>query len=143
MPRYLLIVDFQPGDDPTPLEEWTPAEVDAHMAYYRRLNDELAASGELVGGEILSAPDSSYVVRSSGPAATTVTEGPFPEFSEWVAGFQVVETATVERALEIAALVSAVPGRGGRPLAQPIQVREVVGDPPRDAAELSAWLHDA
>ncbi|CAM5786659.1 YciI family protein [Cellulomonas persica] len=143
MPRYLLIVDFQPGDDPTPLEEWTPAEVDAHMAYYRRLNDELAASGELVGGEILSAPDASFVVRSAGPAATKVTEGPFPEFSEWVAGFQVVETATVERALEIAALVSAVPGRGGRPLAQPIQVREVVGDPPRNQVEITAWLHEA
>ncbi|GEA85222.1 MAG: YciI family protein [Cellulomonas sp.] len=142
MPRYLLIVDFQPGTDPTPMEEWTPDEVDAHMAYYRRLNDDLAATGELVGGEILSGPDVSYVVRSSGRDATSVTEGPFAEFSEWVAGFQVVETATVERALEIAALVSAVPGRGGRPLAQPIQVREVVGTPPRDAVEMAGWLDD-
>ena len=143
MPRYLLVVDFQPGQDPTPLEEWAPAEVDAHLAYYRRLNDELAARGELVGGEILAPPDSSYVVRSSGPGSTSVAEGPFAEFSEWVAGFQVVETPSVERAREIAALVSAAPGRGGRPLAQPVQVREVVGDPPRNDVEMSAWLHDS
>ncbi|MBT0993579.1 hypothetical protein KIN34_04675 [Cellulomonas sp. DKR-3] len=143
MPRYLLIVDFQSGADPTPMDEWTPDEVDAHLAYYRRLNDELTASGELVGGEILAGPDVAHVVRSSGAGSTTVTEGPFAEFSEWVAGFQVVDVASQERALEIAALVSAVPGRGGVPTGQPIQVREVVGAPPSDAATMSDWLTDA
>lgn len=142
MPRYLLIVDFQSGADPTPMEAWTPDEVDAHLAYYRRLNDELAASGELVGGEILSGPDVSHVVRSTGPGATQVTEGPFAEFSEWVAGFQVVEVGSLERALAIAALVSAVPGRGGAPTGQPIQVREIIGAPPRGSDEMDAWLAD-
>jgi hypothetical protein len=142
VPRYLLIVDFQSGADTTPMDEWTPDEVDAHLSYYRRLNDELAASGELVGGEILSGPDVSHVVRSTGPGSTRVIEGPFAEFSEWVAGFQVVEVESLERALEIAALVSAVPGRGGAPTGQPIQVREIVGSPPSGSDEMSAWLAD-
>ncbi|AEI13618.1 YciI family protein [Cellulomonas gilvus] len=143
MPRYLLAVDFQPGADPTPMDRWTPAEVDAHLAYYGRLNDELAARGELVGGEVLAGPDVARVVRSQGPGATTVTEGPFAEYSEWLAGFQVVEVASLERALEIAALVSAVPGRGGVPLGQPIQVREIVTVGPADAEQMREWLRDA
>ncbi len=139
MPRYLLIVDFQPGDDSTPMEEWAPAEVDAHLAYYTELNRTLAASGELVGGEILTGPDEARVVRSDGKAAR-VTEGPFSEISEWVAGYQIVSVPTRERALEIAALVSAVPGRGGVPLAQPVTVRRILDDGPADSEEMADWL---
>jgi hypothetical protein len=51
--------------------------------------------------------------------------------------------ASRERALEIAARVSAAPGRGGRPLGQPIQVREVVGEPPSSAAEMDEYLAGA
>lgn len=142
MPRYLLIVDFQPGRDDTPMSRWAPEEVDAHLAYYATLNDELLASGELVGGEILAGPDVAAVVRSDG-GATTVSEGPFAEVAEWIAGYQIVEVASRERALEIAARVSAVPGRGGVPLAQPIQVREVVGAPPSNAAEMGEYLTTA
>jgi hypothetical protein len=142
MPRYLLIVDFQPGWDDTPMSQWAPEEIDAHLAYYGALNDELRASGELVGGEILDGPDHAAVVRSDG-ARTTVSDGPFAEVSEWIAGYQIVEVASRERALEIAARVSAAPGRGGRPLGQPIQVREVVGEPPSSAAEMDEYLAGA
>jgi len=142
MPRYLLIVDFQPGWDDTPMSQWAPGEVDAHLAYYGALNDELLASGELVGGEILAGPDLAAVVRSDG-SATTVSDGPFAEVAEWIAGYQIVEVASRERALEIAARVSAVPGRGGRPLGQPIQVREVIGAPPSNAAAMADYLTGA
>ena len=142
MPRYLLIVDFQPGDDPVPMSQWAPAEVDAHLAYYGALNDELRASGELVGGEILSGPDEAAVVRS-GARGTTVSEGPFAEVAEWIAGYQIVEVASRERALEIAARVSAVPGRGGVPTGQPIQVREVIDFAPSNADEMGDYLKTA
>jgi hypothetical protein len=144
MTKYLLIVDFQPGVDDTPMEEWEPAEVQAHLDHYGALNAELAASGELVGGTILAGPDVAKVVRSDGGSATVVSEGPFAEFSEWIAGFQVVDVASEERALEIAARVSAVPGRGGVPLRQPIQVRQVMEDDgPSDAASMAEWLTTA
>jgi len=143
MTRYLLIVDFQPGVDDAPMSEWEPAEVQAHLDYYGALNAELEASGELAGTTILAGPDAAKVVRSDGGASTTVTEGPFAEFTEWVAGFQVVDVASEERALEIAARVSAVPGRGGVPLQQPIQVREVQGSAPSDPASMDEWLETA
>jgi hypothetical protein len=34
MAKYLLIVDFQPGVAETSMEEWEPAEVEAHLAHY-------------------------------------------------------------------------------------------------------------
>ena len=35
MPRYLLIVNFEGGVCDTPMEEWKPEEVTAHLDYYR------------------------------------------------------------------------------------------------------------
>jgi hypothetical protein len=143
MPKYLLGVTFEPGVDPTPLEEWSEAEVTAHLDYYRRLNQALLASGELVDHTILVGPDRARIVRGDGVGAPLVTDGPFPEFKEWLAGFQVVEVADEARALEIAALVSAVPGRDGVPTQQPIHVRRVMDDGPADAAEMGDYLASA
>lgn len=142
MPRYLLIVDFRSGEDPTPMSAWDPADVQAHLTYYEALDEELRASGELVGGMVLDGPDLALVVRSDGRAATTVTEGPFAEYAEWVAGFQVVDVASQERAVEIATRVSAVPGRGGVPTGQPVVVRRVADDGPTDAASMLRWLRE-
>lgn len=143
MARYLLITTFEPGADETPMEEWQPEEVTAHLDYYRALNAQLAENGELVDTTILTPPDAARVVRSSGGSDRVVTDGPFQEFKEWVAGFQVVDVESEERALEIAALVSAVPGRGGVPLGQPIHVRRVMDDGPSDASSMIEWLEGA
>ena len=48
MTRYLLGVTFEPGVADTPMEEWAPEEVDAHLDYYRALHKELVANGEVV-----------------------------------------------------------------------------------------------
>ncbi|HEU4673504.1 MAG TPA: YciI family protein, partial [Candidatus Limnocylindrales bacterium] len=103
MARYLLAVTYEPGADETPLDEWKPAEIDAHLDYYRRLNDQLVESGELVGHTILTGPDVAKIVTSDGNGATVVTDGPFGEFKEWFAGFQIVDVASEARAIEIAA----------------------------------------
>jgi hypothetical protein len=142
MAKYLLIVDFQSGPDDAPMSAWTDDEVAEHLNYYGRLNRELTESGELVGGEILTGPDLAKVVTSDG-ATTVVTDGPFQEFKEWVAGYQIVDVESEERALEIAGLVSAVPGRGGVPTQQPIQVRRIMDEGPSDVEEMNAFLETA
>lgn len=139
MARYLLVVDFQSGPDDTPMDQWGPEEVAAHLDYYRALNAELEASGELLETTILTGPDLAKVVRSDG-STSVVTDGPFQEIKEWVAGYQVVDVDSEARALEIAARVSAVPGRGGVPTQQPIQVRRVMDDGPGDAAAMDDFL---
>jgi hypothetical protein len=139
MPKYVLIVNFQPGVSETPMEEWKPDEVEAHLNYYRALSRELEASGELAQTEILAGPDLAKIVTSDG-SATVVTDGPFQEFKEWAAGFQIVDVESEERALEIAGRLSAVPGPDGVPVQQPIHVRQVMEAAPKDAAEMENYL---
>lgn len=140
MTRYLLAVNFESGIDDTPMEEWRPEEVAAHLDYYKALHQELVASGELVGEEILTGPDLAKIVTSDGRGGAVVTDGPFQEFKEWVAGYQIVDVESEERALEVAAKVSAVPGRDGVPTRQPIQVRQIMENAPSDAAEMASFL---
>ena len=139
MTRYLLITDFQPGVAGTPIEDWKPEEVEAHLNYYRLLHRELVASGELVESEVLAGPDLGKVVTSDG-TATHVLDGPFGEFKEWIAGYQIVDVESEARAIEIAARLSAVPGQNGVPTQQPITVRQVMDDAPSNAAEMGAFL---
>lgn len=129
MTRFLLIVNYDNGGIVSePMLSWDPADIKAHLAYYDALNKELTESGELVGSTALFWPEHTKVVRSDGRTAPVVTDGPYAESKEQLAGFQVVEVDSIERAVEIAARVSAVPGPGGVPLQQPIEVRQVMED---------------
>ena len=141
--KYLLIVNFQPGVVDTPMEDWKPEEIEAHLDYYAALNRELASNGELVDMVVLAGPDLGKIVTSDGGTAPVVTDGPFQEFKEWIAGYQIIDVASEARAIEIAAKVSAVPGPGGRALEQPIIVRQVMDDGPSNAVEMEGFLETA
>jgi hypothetical protein len=110
MARYLLVVNFEGGVCDTPMEEWKPEEITAHLDYYKALHESLVESGELVQSEVLAGPDLAKIVTSDGTAAV-VTDGPFQEFKEWLAGYQIVAVESEERAIEIAAKLSVVPAR--------------------------------
>lgn len=140
MARYLLGVDFQGGVVETPMSEWKPEEVQAHLDYYEALHHELVDSGELVDSKVLTGPELAKIVTSDGMTAPVVTDGPFQEFKEWLAGFQIVEVESEERAIEIAAKVSAVPGPGGTATQQPIHVRRLMDQAPSDVEEMEAFL---
>jgi hypothetical protein len=141
--KYLLIVNFQPGVVDAPMDAWKPEEIDAHLDYYQALQRELVSSGELVESEVLAGPDLAKVVTSDGVTAPVVTDGPFQEFKEWVAGYQIVDVESEARAIEIAARISAVPGPGGRSIEQPIIVRQFMDASPSNAAEMDGFLETA
>ena len=126
MPRFLLIVNYDDGVIDVPMDKWRPDEITAHLNYYEALNRDLVESGELVSGTLLAHPRLARIVRCDGASPPVVTDGPFPESKEVVAGFQVVEVESEARAIEIAGRVSAVPGPAGVPLRQPIEVRQVM-----------------
>jgi hypothetical protein len=140
MTRYLLVVNFEGGVVETPMEEWKPEEITAHLDYYKALQNELVSSGELVQSEVLVGPDLAKIVTSDGLTAPVVTDGPFQEFKEWLAGYQIVDVHSEARAIEIAAKISAVPGPGGVATQQPIQVRQVMDRAPSDVAEMEGFL---
>jgi hypothetical protein len=142
MTRYLLVVNFEGGAVAAPMEEWKPEEITAHLDYYKALHKELVDSGELVQSEVLAGPDLAKIVTSDGNAPV-VTDGPFQEFKEWIAGYEIVDVESEERAIEIAAKISAVPGPGGIATQQPIQVRQVMDRAPSDVAEMDEFLQHA
>ena len=129
MTRFYLLVNYDNGTAEKDMRSWDPADVKAHIGYYEALNKELEESGELVGGEALAWRETARIVRSDGKSAPVVTDGPYAETKEQLAGFQIVDVDSLERAIEIAARVSAVPGPGGVPIQQPIEVRPVMDDP--------------
>lgn len=140
MPRYLLAIDFRGGIVDTPMSEWTPEEITAHLDYYRALHQDLVSSGELVESTVLTGPDLAKIVTSNGVTAPVVTDGPFAEFKEWLAGYQIVDVESQQRAIEIAAKISAVPGPGGAATQQPVQVRPVMDNAPSDVTDMEAFL---
>jgi hypothetical protein len=97
-----------------------------------RFGKELSDAGELVGAEGLASPDQARIVRAGKSGTPEVTDGPFAESKEFLAGYWIVDVDTPQRAYEIAARASAAPGRGGAPLNMPIEVREVMSGPPTD-----------
>jgi hypothetical protein len=128
--RYMLIQNYGGVElDCTPMSEWTPAEVKAHVEFQIALNQELGDRGELVDAQGLAGPDQAKFVLSDGSSTPVVTDGPFPEGKELLAGYRIVDVDTSERAIELAARISAAPGSGGAPIGQRIEVREVMSAP--------------
>ena len=74
------------------------------------LNEELAERGELVDAQGLAGPELAKFVVSDGVGAPVVTDGPYPESKELLAGYRMIDVETLERAIEIAAQASAAPG---------------------------------
>jgi hypothetical protein len=128
--KFMLLQDYGgvPKDVP-PMTEWTPEEVEAHITYQKDLNAELTERGEFVDARGLSAPELAKFVVWDESGSPVVTDGPFPESKELLAGYRIIDVESVERAVEIAAKGSAAPGPGGRPIKQVIEVREVMGPP--------------
>ena len=118
--------------DCAPMDEWSPEEIRAHIEFQQALNRRLEELGELTDAQGLAGPDQALVVVSDGTSAPLVTDGPFPESKELLAGYRIVEVDTPERAVEIAAEISAAPGEGGAPIRQRIEVRQVMSAPDSD-----------
>jgi len=109
---------------------WPSEDIKAHIGFMKRFGRELSEAGELVGAEGLAGPEQARVVRAGKNGGPEVTDGPFPEAKEFLAGYWIVDCENAQRAYAIAARASAAPGRGGAPLNMPIEVREVMSAPP-------------
>jgi len=127
MTKFLLLSKYGGELDLEPMDTWDPEDIRAHLDFLQTVNSELAESGELVGGLALTGPEMAKLVSSDGVSAPVVTDGPFPEAKELLAGYQMIDVESEARAIEIAARMSAAPGPGGRPIQQPIELRQVMG----------------
>jgi hypothetical protein len=131
--KYMLLMQASGHVDAPPIHTWTPAEVTAHIQFMHDINAKLVAEGELVEAQGLAGPEDAKIVRATPTGAPEVTDGPFPESKEFLAGYWVVDVDNEARAIELAAAVSLAPGPGGVPLNLPIEVRQVMAAPTQDA----------
>ncbi len=132
MPQFLLLKHY--AGEGAPMPEWTPEEIKAHIAFQQALVAELADNGQLVRADGLAGPDVAKFVTFGGPgAAPVVTDGPYPETKEFLAGYYLVDVETPQEAYAIAAKASSAPGPNGDPIYERIEIRQVMGAPDPDA----------
>ncbi|MEU3403649.1 YciI family protein [Streptomyces sp. NPDC006670] len=131
MAKYLLLKHYRgapaPGNN-VPMDRWTPQEVSDHIRYMRDFAAKLEESGEFVDAQAL-APEGTWV-RYDGEGRPAVTDGPFAETKDLIAGWMVIDVDSHDRALELAAELSAAPGAGGRPLHEWLELRPFMSEPP-------------
>ena len=132
--RFMLLQNYGEVESGCPpMSEWTPEDIKAHIDFQRAMNQQLIESGELVDAQGLAGPEQAKFVVSDGASAPVITDGPYPESKELLAGYRLVDVETADRAIEIAAQASAAPGPKGVPIRQAIEVREVMGAPDPEA----------
>lgn len=95
--QFLLLVYI----DEARLAELPPGAFDAEMKQCLQHADDMQARGELLGFQQLEAPASARSVRVRGER-TTVLDGPFAETKEVLAGFNLVEAASIDEAVRMA-----------------------------------------
>ena len=126
MPRFMLLTNYDDNVGAGPMSDWDPDDMTAHLEYLRALNKQLLDNGELVEMQALTGPELAKIVTFDGQGSPVVTDGPFTEVKEVLAGYQVVDVESEARAIQIAAQVSSVPGPGGVPMRNRIEVRQVM-----------------
>ena len=131
--KYMLMMHApRAGWKDAGIGTWPPDDIKAHINFMIGFNQQLAQAGELVDAQGLALPDEARIVKAGKNGSPEVTDGPYPEAKEFLAGFWIVDCETRQRAYEIAARISAAPGKGGVPLNMPVEVREVMSTPPAD-----------
>ena len=125
--KFLLLTRHNACDTGVgPMAEWDPADAEAHLAALRAINAQLTETGELLTMQALADPTSARIVHGLEAGTPLVSDGPYPESTELLAGYQLVDVADEDRAVEIAAQVAAAPGPGGKPVNNRIEVRAVM-----------------
>jgi hypothetical protein len=88
---------------------WSAAQFAAMGAFMESFGKDLAESGELVDAQGLTAPVHARRIRLRG-GAPVVTDGPYAETEEVLAGYWMVDCDSFDRATELAARLTACPG---------------------------------
>jgi hypothetical protein len=132
MAKYLILKHYRGGPAPVvdlpSADQWKPEEWDAHVKFMDDFGARLEEAGELVDVQGL-APDGAFV-RYDGEGRPPVTDGPFVETKDLIAGWYIIDVESWDRAVQLAGELSAAPGPGGKPIHEWLEVRPFMADPP-------------
>jgi hypothetical protein len=99
------LMSGKPSDEPA----WSPEDVASMHAFMASWNQELIESGEFVDARGLAAPVHTRRLQGLKDGVPVVTDGPYPETQEVLAGYTIVECESFDRATEIAARIMKAP----------------------------------
>lgn len=122
--KYLLLKHYRGAPasvNDVPMDQWTPKEVDAHVQYMRDFAVRLQETGEFVDSQALT-PGGAWV-QYGGEGRPPVTDGPFAETKDLIAGWMIIDVESWERAVALAGELSAAPGANGEPIHEWLEVR--------------------
>jgi hypothetical protein len=102
--RYLCLIHLNEEE----LAAIPPREMSALNAQHLDLNDSLRASGHFIVAEALEPARTTACIRVR-KGKTTVTDGPFIESKEMIAGFYLIEARDMTEAIEIASKLPSAP----------------------------------
>ncbi|MFH8895604.1 YciI family protein [Streptomyces coeruleorubidus] len=104
---------------------WSEGEIQAMFAYMGAINDDLSESGEFVDGQGLAEPAQTRHVTLGDDGKAVITDGPYSETKELLAGYWVLECESLERVTEIAERVARCPQPAGAP-DYPVVIRPIM-----------------
>ena len=117
--KYMILLsgsqldyDTMAGQPAAGRPAWSGADFAARGAFMESFAAELAESGELVETRGLANPVHTRRIRLQ-EGVPVVTDGPYAETQEVLAGYWIVECDSFDRATEIAARLAGCPGPPG------------------------------
>lgn len=127
--KFMMMMNAPGGTGDYQIKDWSPEDFKAHIAFMHSFNKELMDAGEFVDAQGLAPPGQAKLVRA-GKNGEPITDGPFAESKEFLAGYWIVDVDSPERACRLAAKASAAPGPCGVPLNMAIELRRIMDGPP-------------
>lgn len=134
MTKYLLLKHYRGAPkavNDAPMDQWSEEEISAHVQYMNDFAARLEQNGEFVDAQALS-PQGTFV-RYGGEGKPPVTDGPFAETKDLIAGWMVIDVDSYERAVQLAGELSAAPGAGGEPIHEWLELRPFLDATPNVA----------
>jgi hypothetical protein len=114
--KYMILInasqqdyDAMTGRPSSEQPGWTPDDFAALGAFMESFNKDLAESGELVDTRGLTAPAHARRIQLQ-EGVPVVTDGPYAEAEEVLAGYWIVECDSFDRATQIASRLTDAPG---------------------------------
>ncbi|MFJ4277591.1 YciI family protein [Streptomyces massasporeus] len=104
---------------------WSEEELQTMFAYMGAINDDLSESGEFIDGQGLAEPAQTRHVTIGDDGKAVITDGPYGETKELLAGYWVLECESLERVTEIADRVARCPQPAGAP-DYPVVIRPIM-----------------
>lgn len=103
---------------------WNEKDIQAMFGFMGAVTNDLAESGELVDAQGLVEPSRTRYVSAGEDGRPVITDGPYGETKELLAGYWVLECESLDRVTEIAARITGCPAPAGAPV-RPVVIRPI------------------